>query len=328
MNLRLFVAVGVVGLLSISQTGSLASASDYPERQVTLVAPWPPGGAIDALCRILGVKLANRLGKPIVVENRPGAGSIIGVASVARAAPDGYTLVMGGSSALATMVSIHKKLPYDPTRDFAPVAVVAHVPFVLVAHPSLGVSSASDLVELAKRKNGTLSFASGGPGTPHHLYGELFKRMTGIEMVHIPYKGSAPALTDVVAGHVSMTFADIVAALPLIREGKVRALGVSSATRVPSASEIPTIAEAGVPGFEAVSWVMVAAPANTPVAIIKKLHAEFKDVVRLSDVEPQLVALGMTPVVSPDPERLQSFIDDEIARWRKIITELGLAGSE
>ena len=193
-----------------------ARAGDYPTRPINLIAPWPPGGAVDTLCRILGAKLSDRLGKAaVVVENRPGAASVLGLAAAARALPDGYTLAMGGSASLATSVTIYKKLPYDPTKDFSPVAFIARIPFVLVVNPSLPLHSVRELIEFAKDRPNELSYASGGPGSPHHLYTELFKSMTGIEMRHIPYKGSAPALADVVAGHVSLMFGDIVAAVPL-----------------------------------------------------------------------------------------------------------------
>jgi tripartite-type tricarboxylate transporter receptor subunit TctC len=217
--------IGIVAAFIVAaQGGFVALGDDYPARPVTLIAPWPPGGAVDTLCRILAAKLTDRLGKSVIVENRPGAGSVIGVGVVARASPDGYTLVMAGSAALATSVTIYKKLPYDPTRDFAPIAFIARIPFVVVVHPSLPAHSVTELIQLAKAKPGDLAYASGGPGSPHHLYTELFKRVTGTEMRHIPYKGSVPALGDVVAGHVPMMFGDIIASLPLIREGKLRAL--------------------------------------------------------------------------------------------------------
>jgi len=319
----------VFGALTAASPASLsAHAEDYPTRPVTLIAPWPPGGAIDTLCRILGAKLTDRLGRSVVIENRPGAGSVIGVAAAARAAPDGYTLVMGGSASLALSVTIYKRLPYDPTKDFAPIALTTRIPFVLVVNRSLPAHSVLELIQLAKQKPGELSYASGGPGSPHHLYAELLKSMTGIEMAHIPYKGSTPALSDIVAGHVPVMFADIVGALPLIRDGKVRALGVSSITRVPAAPEIPTIAESGVPGFDAVGWAMTVAPANTPQDVVQKLYAELKGISALPDVRQQMINLGTIPVDSPTPEKQQQFIDSEIVRWAKVVQQAGVAGSE
>jgi tripartite-type tricarboxylate transporter receptor subunit TctC len=207
MRLGGLALLAIAGLLS--SLHSAAVAQDYPTRQINLIAPWPPGGAVDTLCRILGQKLTERLGKTVIIENRPGAGSVVGVAATARAAPDGYTLVMAGSASLATSVTIYKKLPYDPTKDFAPVALITRIPFVLVVHPSLPVRSVPELINLAKAKPGQLSYASGGPGSPHHLYTELFKTMAGIEMTHVPYKGSAPALTDVIAGHIPLMLGDV-----------------------------------------------------------------------------------------------------------------------
>src|SRR5262245_43865987 len=312
----------------LSSLHSAAIAQDYPTRQINLIAPWPPGGAVDTLCRILGQKLTERLGKTVIIENRPGAGSVIGVAAAARAAPDGYTLVMAGSASLATSVTIYKKLPYDPTKDFAPVALITRIPFVLVTHPSLPVRSVAELIKLAKDKPGQLSYASGGPGSPHHLYTELFKTMAGIEMAHIPYKGSAPALTDVVAGHVPLMLGDVVASLPLIREEKVRALAVSSGTRVPSAADIPTIAESGVPGYQAAGWVMILAPANTPKPIVTRLHTELKGIVALPDIQRELIKFGTIPLDSPSPEEQQRFINSEIVRWSKVVHQAGIAGTE
>src|SRR5262245_13202832 len=312
----------------LSSLHSAAIAQDYPTRQINLIAPWPPGGAVDTLCRILGQKLTERLGKTVIIENRPGAGSVVGVAAAARAAPDGYTLVMAGSASLATSVTIYKKLPYDPTKDFAPVALITRIPFVLVTHPSLPVRSVAELIKLAKDKPGQLSYASGGPGSPHHLYTELFKTMAGIEIAHVPYKGSAQALTDVAAGHIPLMLGDVVASLPLIREEKVRALAVTSIARVPSAPEIPTITEAAVPSYQGVGWVMIVAPANTPRPIVNRLHAELKAIVGSPDIQAQLIKLGTIPADSPSPEEQQRFINAEIVRWAEVVRQAGIAGSE
>src|SRR5438132_6206805 len=264
----LVLAAVVVGLAATPAV----QAQDYPARQITLIAPWPAGGAVDALCRAVAPHLSDRLGKSVVVENRPGAGSVIGTAAGAKAAPDGYTIVMAGSGSLAISATLYKKLPYDPVKDLVPLVLAGKIPFFLVVNPSLPVHSIAELVTYAKENPGKLTYASGGPGSPHHLYAELLKSMTGIEMTHVPYKGSAPALTDVVAGHVQLLFSDTVPALPLIREGRVRALGVSSAIRLPSAPEIPPLAEAGVPGFDAAGWGMILAPAHTPKELVTKLH--------------------------------------------------------
>ena len=305
-----------------------AWAQDFPTRQITLIAPWPAGGAVDAICRALAQPLSERLGKSVVVENRPGAGSVIGTAAGAKAAPDGYTMVMAGSGSLAISATMYKKLPYDPVKDLIPLTMGAKIPFVLVVNPSLPVHSPAELVAYAKANPGQLSFASGGPGSPHHLYGELLKSMTGIEMTHVPYKGSAPALTDVIAGHVPLLFSDTVPSLPQIREGKVRALGVSTAVRLPSAPEIPPIAEGGVPGFDAAGWGVFSVPAGTPKEVVSKLQAALNGVLVLPEVQQQIIRLGMIPEEPSSPEELQRFINGEIARWGKVVQQAGLAGTE
>jgi tripartite-type tricarboxylate transporter receptor subunit TctC len=315
-------------LAAVLSEAPRARADDYPNKQITLIAPWPAGGAVDALCRAVAQPLADRLGKSVVVENRPGAGSVIGTAAGAKAAPDGYTLVMAGSGSLAISATMYKKLPYDPVKDFIPVALVAKIPFVLVVNPSLPVHTVTDLVAYAKENPGRLSFGSGGPGSPHHLYAELLKSMTGIEMTHIPYKGSLPALTDVIAGHVPLMFSDTVPSLPQIKEGKVRALGVSTSIRLPSAPDIPPIAEVGVPGFDAAGWGVFSVPAGTPEEIVSKLRTALVEVVALPAVQAQIIQLGMLPAGSSPPVELQRFIDSEIVRWGKVVQQAGLAGTE
>src|SRR5262245_18617742 len=282
-----------------------AYAQDYPTKQITLIAPWPAGGAVDALCRAVAPHLSERLGgKPVVVENRPGAGSVIGTTAGAKAPADGYTMVMAGRGSLAIASTMYKKLPYEPLKDMTHIALGAKIPFILVVHPSLPVRTVADLVKYAKENPGKLSFGSGGPGSPHHLYGELLKSMTGIEMTHVPYKGSAPALTDVIAGHVQVLFSDTVPSLPLIREGKVRALGVSSAARLPSAPEIPPIAEVGVPGFDAAGWGVIAVPAGTPKELASKPKTALDGTMALPEVQQQNIRLRLIPGGSSSPELL------------------------
>ncbi len=321
----LHLAAGAAMLPAVSR---VASAQTYPARQITLIAPWPAGGAIDALCRAIAPGVAERLGKPIVVENRPGAGSVLGVAAGMKAPADGYTLTMGGSASLAIGATLNKSLPYDPLKDIAPIAFTGHIPFILVINPSLPVHSISDLISYAKSNPGKLSFASGGAGSPHHLLAELFKTMTGIDMTHVPYKGSAPALTDVIAGHAPLLFSDTIPSLPMIREGRVRALGVSSALRLPSAPDIPPLAEVGLPGFDASGWGMIIAPAGTPSEVVTKVYSAVRDVQGLADVRQQIIRLGMVPVTSPPPDKLPGLISSEIERWAKVIRQAGLAGSE
>lgn len=318
----------VAGLLTVTQQGIVAQAQEYPTRAITLISPWPAGGVNDTTSRLLGAELAKRLGRPVIIENRAGAGSTLGVGAAARAAPDGYTLVAAGLASLATSVAIHKKLSYDPTKDFAPVALIIRVPFVLVTHPSLPARSVSELIEFAKQNPDALVYASGGPGSPHHLFTEMFKSMTGVRMRHVPYKGTLPALTDVIGGHVPIIFSDPVPVLPLIREGKLRALGVSTKARWAPAPEIPSLAEAGVPGFDVSGWIMIVAPANTPRSIVERLHRELKAIVALPEFEKQMLEFGMIAVESPSPDGLQPFIDSEIERWSKIVHQAGIAGSE
>jgi len=305
----------------------IARAQDYPARQVTLILPFVPGGAIDLAARIWAQKLSDRWGKPVIVENRPGAGTVIASNLVAKAAPDGYTLYVAPSS-LAISPTLFKKLPFDVATDFAAVARIADNPLILVVNPSLPVHSIAELVRYAKERPGQLSYASSGPGSTLHLSGELLKRMTGIEMTHIPYKGGPPAMNDVVAGHVQLIFADPASALAQLREGRVRALGVANNSRTPAAPDIPTLQEAGLPGFDAVAWVLIVAPANMPKPLVSKLHAELKAVAAMPDSQQQIIKIGMVPFDSPSPEELQGFLKSEIARWGKLVEQAGIAGSE
>ncbi len=325
MRCRLWLLIGLACLILSSRTGH---ADDYPSRRITLIAPWPPAGAIDVLCREIAPGVGDRLGQPVVVENRPGAGSTIGTADGAKAKPDGYTLLMAGTGALAISPALYKSLPYDPQKDFTPIALIAKNPFVLVVNPALPIQSVPDLIKYAKEHPGSLTYGSGGVGSPHHLFAEMFKSITGIEMTHVPYKGTAPALTDLIAGHISLMFADVAPTLPMVSAGKVRALGETSAIRLPSAPDIPPLREVGVPGFDATGWGLIVAPAHTPDPIIAKLYEAFRAVVADDTVRAQMMTLGMVPQSSPPPDKLQDFIDAERARWGEVVKEAGLAGSE
>jgi tripartite-type tricarboxylate transporter receptor subunit TctC len=303
------------------------AAQDYPARQSTIVVPFTPGGTTDILGRLVAQKLEQRLGKPFIVENRPGAGMQIGTTAVAKAEPDGYTLLVGPSSALAVNVTLYKKLPYDPVKDLAPVALLAHLPFVLVVNNALPVNSVADFVKLAKQKPGELTFGSGGVGATHHLFGELLNSMAGIKTTHVPYKGTVPALTDVTAGHISYLFSDVPPALPLIRAGKVRALGVTTAKRLAVAAEIPTIADT-IPGFVAAAWQMLATRAGTPGAVVDRLHAETSAILASPDVQKQLLDMGIVLADPATPAELQRFVESEIVRWGKMVHQAGAAGLE
>jgi tripartite-type tricarboxylate transporter receptor subunit TctC len=322
---RVFIAIS---LALVSLTPGFAAADDYPTRPITLVVPYPPGGGIDVFARLLQNPLEQRLGKPIVVENRPGGGTTIGAAAVAKAEPDGYTLLYGTPSSLAVSVAVFKSLSYDPAKDFTPIVLTGNAPFVLLTTPSLPVKNLADLIKLAKEKPGQISFASGGPGSPQHLFMELMRTMAGLDMVHVPYRGDGPILTDLTAGHIPIAFCELGVSLPFIKEGKVRALAVSSATRVPAAPDIPTVAEAGVPGFDAVSWQMIVAPAGTPAGIVNRLHKETKEILASQEMKDYFVSTGRAPVDSPSPAALADYVKAEIVRWSKVVEAAGIAKSQ
>jgi tripartite-type tricarboxylate transporter receptor subunit TctC len=303
-----------------------ALAVDYPTRPVPMIVPWAPAGAVDTVARIIAPKLSERLGKSVVVENRAGAGSTLGTAISAKATPDGYTLGLPGSGSMAVGPAMYRSLPYDPTKDFAPMALVGRVPFVLVMNASLPVKTVPELIKYAKEHK--LFYGSGGPGSPHHIYAEMFKSMTGIEMTHVPYKGSADAIKDVVAGHVQIMFSDSVPSLPLITSGAIRALGVTTLARWQTAPDIPPLDQAGVPGFDAAGWFMVAGPAGTPQPIVERLHADLKAIMGATDVQQAVNRTGVVPVVSPPLAELPKFIATEKDRWAKVVQQAGLAGTQ
>jgi tripartite-type tricarboxylate transporter receptor subunit TctC len=322
----LHLAVAAVAGFSAS---SIARAQDYPTRPVTIIVPFTPGGSTDIVARLLAQKLEQRLGKSFVVENRPGAGTIIAASAVAKAEPDGYMLLMAPSSTMAINVTLYKKLPYDPATDFIPLAGLARVPFVLIVNPSLPVRSLPELIAYAKERPGQLSFASVGPGVPHHLYAELLMSTAGIAMMHVPYKGSAPALNDVVAGHIPLMFCDIPPAIGMLQAGKVRALGVTTRTRVLALPDVPPIAEAGLPEFGGrPGWHMMVAPMRTPRDIVEKLHAELIGILALPQIDTEINRLGMLAFENPSLEGLRDFIRSETVRWGKIVERAGIARSE
>jgi tripartite-type tricarboxylate transporter receptor subunit TctC len=321
--------VATIGALALILATAGAGAEDYPNRSVTIVAPSAPGGMYSILARLIGSKLERLYGKSFIIENRPGASSLTGSVSVARAAPDGYTLMTAASTTLATNVSLHKSLPYDPLTDFVPIAQIAFSPEVLLVNAALQVHSIADLVKLARATPGGLSFGSAGPGTGQHLNGELFKMMLGIPMQHIPYKGMAPALNDLAGGHIAMLTSPIPLALPLAHSGKVRMLGVTTKERVGAIPDVPPLAEIGVPGYNAASWWMLVAPAKVPRAIVDKLHADMRMVLREPDVREEFIMRqGLIPVDSAPPDELRRFIAAEIVRIGDIVRRAGLAGTQ
>jgi tripartite-type tricarboxylate transporter receptor subunit TctC len=320
----LIVALAFVGV-SAERTMS-QSPQDYPSRQVNFIVPFAPGGGTDILGRMFGQKLSDRFGKSFVVENRPGAGTVTAAVQVAKSAPDGYTIMMATSGTMAMNPTLYKKLPYEPGKDLVLVALICNVPFVLVVNADLPVHSVADLVKVAKER--PLSYGSGGPGAFHHLMGELFKSTLGIPMTHVPYKGTLPALNDVVAGHIQLMFADLSPAHALIQAGKVRALGITTAQRVASAPELPPLAEVGVPGFDWAAWQAVAAPGGTPKDIVEKLNGAMNAAITEPDVNKQLVGLQFIPVGKRSPEELDRFVKSETTRWAKVLQQAGVAGSE
>ena len=317
----------LLALIAMSASGACARAESYPTRPVSFIVPFAAGGGTEFLARLLGQRLEQRLGKPFVIENRPGGG-VTGAVSVARAAPDGHTILMAPAPVMAINVSLHKKLPYDPATDFVPLALVVASPYVLVVTPSLPVQSVPELIKLARDKPRQLAFASAGAGTPHHLFPHLFQSKTGIEMTHIPYRGSVPALTDVAAGHVQLMFSDIPPALSLINEGRVRAIGVSTKERVAALPHLVPIAEQGVADFDAASWQMVVAPAATPKDIVERLHAEIKEFMVQPEIKEHILRMGLLPIDTPSVANLQIFVQTEIARWSSVVEQAGIAGSQ
>ncbi len=304
-----------------------AAAQDYPTRPVTIVVPFAPGGGVDQMARLVAQELEKRWGATFVIENKPGAGSIIAATHVQKAQPDGYTLLMAPLPTMVVNPALYKKLPYDPLTDFAPLALLSGTPFVLMVNPSVPAKSVKELIAYAKANPGKLSFASAGPGVPHHLFAEVFKSMTGIEMSHVPYKGSLPALTDLAAGHIPLMFSDLGPARGLMQTGKVRPLGISTAERHPNYPEIPPISEAGVPEFKIVSWQMIVAPAKTPRPVIEKLNREINAVLASQPVRDRILAYGFLPLEQLSVDALQTFVKSESVRWTDVVRAAGIAAS-
>lgn len=295
-----------------------AGAQVYPNKPIRLIVPFPAGGGSDTMGRIVGQKLGERLGQQIVVENRPGAGGSIGADAVAKAAPDGYTLLLGSASEISQYPNVNPRLPYDPQRDFAPVTLVGTVPLLLVVHPSLPVKTVRDIVALAQRNPGQLTFSSAGNGSTTHLAVELLALTTGAKMTHVPYKGSVPAVIDLVAGNVQLGIPTMPAALPFVRNGRLKAVAVSPATRSAALPDVPTVAESGVRGYEAALWTGVLAPAGTPQPIISRLHEELGKTLAMTEVREALAKQGAEAGVST-PAAFAAYIRSELAKWAKVV---------
>jgi len=299
------------------------SAETYPQRAVRLIIPYPPGGAGDIVGRMLSVKLTEALGQQVVVDNRGGGGQIIATEITAKAPPDGYTLFLASATHGINPGLRRGKLPYDSIKDFAPITLVAESPLVFIAHPALGVGSIKDLVAAAKARPGRINYASSGPGTGGHLSVELLKFQTGIDLVHVPYKGAGPALIDLIGGQVQVMCTSPLPAMPHVKSGKLRALGMTSAKRSRAAPELPTVAEQGLPGYESSLWYAMLAPASTPQAIIKHVHADTVKIIKAPEMAGQLLSQGAEPVGN-SPQELARFIKVEIDRWTKVITQANI----
>ena len=303
--------------------GSLpASAQPYPNRPLRIVVPFPPGGGTDIGTRIVAQKLQEAWGQAVIVENKPGAAGIVGTELTAKSAPDGYTFMMGNIGTHAINVSLYKKLAYDPVKDFAPVSMVADLPLLLLVHPSVLANSVKELIALAKSQPGKLNFSSSGAGGSMHVAAELFKSMTGVDMVHIPYKGGAPAVADLLSGQVALSFSTVLETIQHVKAGKVRALAVTNDHRSIALPDLPTIAEAGLPGYQSISWLALFAPAGTPKDIVNKVSAESVRILKLPDVKERLLAQGAEPIGST-PEQLAAILAADIAKYAKVIRESG-----
>jgi len=313
---RFFAAAALASL------AATAHAQAWPSKPIKWVVPFAPGGTTDILARTVGEKLATALGQPVIIENKPGAGGGVGAEFTAKSAPDGYTIMGGTISTHAINASLYKSLPYDPVKDFVAITLIARVPNMLVINPTVPAKDVKELIALLKANPGKYSFASSGNGTSQHLSGELFKSMSGTDMQHIPYKGSPPALQDVVGGQVAMTFDNITTALPLAKAGKLRALAVTTAKRSSVAPEVPTLAESGLPGFEVGSWQGVFAPAGTPPEIVKRLNAEIVKALNMPDVREKLSGLG-AEIVADSPEEFSALVKAEVAKWADVVKKSG-----
>ncbi|HEX4885217.1 MAG TPA: tripartite tricarboxylate transporter substrate binding protein [Casimicrobiaceae bacterium] len=316
------VAAALVAAAALAIAAPAAAQATWPSKPIRVVVPFPPGGTTDILARAAAQKMTEAWGQQVVVDNRPGAGGNIGAELVAKAPADGYTMLMGTVGTHAINASLYAKMPYDHVKDFVPVVLVAGVPNVLVVHPSVPAASVQELIAYGKANPGKLNFASSGSGTSIHLAGELFKVSTGVQMQHVPYKGSAPALADLLGGQVQLMFDNLPSALPHIRAGKLRALAVTSATRAPALPDVPTVAEAGVPGFEASSWFGLLAPAGTPPDVVAKVNGELARWIATADAKEKLLAQGAN-AAGGTPEDFAKHIAAETAKWANVVKASG-----
>ncbi|HUA51010.1 MAG TPA: tripartite tricarboxylate transporter substrate binding protein [Candidatus Sulfotelmatobacter sp.] len=309
----------IAGALLVLLASAPIAAAAWPERAVRWIVAYPPGAGTDIVARLLGQRLTERLGQPVVVENKPGAGGAIGLEAIATAAPDGYTIGMADTGPLAINPSLYRKLAYDPVASFEPISLIANLPFVLVVHPDLPVHSVAELIALAKAKPGQINYASVGNGSSVHLATELFKTMAGVDLVHVAYKGSAPALHDLLAGQVQVMFVNLLSSLPSIQAGKLRLLAVSPATRLANLPDVPTVAEAGVPGYAYESWFGMVAPAHTPKDVIRRLNTEVVATLAEPDIRTRLIEQGGVEPIGSTPDAFAETIRTDLARYADLV---------
>src|SRR3982074_3336339 len=310
------------GLASLSMPTANAQAA-YPSRTIKMIVPYPAGGTTDLLGRLVAEQLKAGLGATVIVENKPGAGTTLGAEQVARSEPDGYTLLMATSTTLAINKTLYKKLPYDPVKDFTPIALGAGAPFALIVHPQIPAGTLAEFIAYARSKPGELAYGSAGNGSPQHLGAEMLRAAAGIDIRHVPYRGSVPAMLDVIAGHIPFMMVDLQPALQQIREGKVRCLGVTTPKRVAAAPNIPTLAEAGLPGFELVAWQGVVAPAGVPRTIIDQLAAQIAKLVADPATRDKLTALSLEPLTGSTPDSFAAYVKTEVDRWAVVVKNSG-----
>jgi tripartite-type tricarboxylate transporter receptor subunit TctC len=319
--------LGLALATCLSTVAGDAQPAKYPDRPVKILVGFSAGGGTDVVARILGQKMSENFGQTVVVENRPGASGLIAGEAVAKSAGDGYTLMMGSQTTFAVAPALYRKTSVDPAKDFAGVAMGGISPLVLVVHPSLPAQSVKDVIAMAAAKPGTINFGSGGLGTTPHMTGELFSSVAGIKMAHIAYRGEAPAINDLIGGQIPLMFANLSAVIGNVRAGQLRALAVTSARRAPAAPEIPTVAEAGLPGFEAATWFALVAPAGTPPDVRSRINAEVRRALAQPDVQQRFADLGMTAEDST-PEGLDAYIKSEIGKWSKVIKDADIRAPE
>ena len=326
MRMRLihWISFGLVALFgSLTTLSAFAQAADYPSKPIKIVVTFPPGGSADAIIRILSTRLNDKIGQPLVIDNRPGAGGNIGLSVVAKAAPDGYVLGVGAAGGLTANSSLYPQMPFDVAKDFQPITMLAAIPFVLVGHPSVPADNMQQLIAYAKSQPGKVSIGHGGNGTAMHLSTALFTQMTDLKMIEVPYRGSGPAAMDTLSGQIQLSITDLAAALPHIKAGKLKAFAVTSPKRLNNLPEVPTLAESGLTGYDSTGWFGLVAPTGTPAAIIQRLHTEFTAALNDEAIKTQMRQSGMEPVAT-SMEGLDAYIKSETQKWAKVIRQANI----